>query len=409
MSDERVVISSKIRRVLFVSVPVFILTLLLSVAADRVTGAFLDRNAAGEGLIFPPQTRLNFQTPEFQYTADINSLGFRDREFELNKAGKIRILAVGDSYTYGWGVGGDETWPKLLEARLRQSGLDVEVANLGQPGASPAAYAVNVDKAVPILKPDLVIVGILQGEDLAQLGVEGPLKSSAAANDRPAPWRLRAWLGNAMRRMYPNFLRLVDGHISQQPLLTTLWKSQAEEIVEEFTPEEHARFDQIDARVRQAFVNGELNPSLIQRTVKLPRYFLDTLDTDGPEVRSLISAMAGHLAHIRETAERYGCKVVAVSVPHKVYASRRDLENCQRLGYELTPEMSESDSPDRAIESACRVAGVTFISVTDDFRKAADTLHLFYEMDGHYNSKGQQVFADLLKPQLLRQWYEGTR
>lgn len=379
--------------------------------ADRITGAFLDRNAAGEGLIFPPHSKLKFQTPEFNYTADINSLGFRDREFELNKEGKTRILAVGDSYTYGWGVEGDEAWPKLLEARLRQMGYNVEVANLGQPGASPAAYAVNVDKAVPILRPDLVLVGILQGEDLAQLGVEAWLKSSTAANVRPASggalWRLRVRLGGVMRRMYPNFLRLAEAHPSQPPLLPPLWKSQAEEIVEGFTPEERTRFDKLDARVRRAFVNGELNPSLIQRTVKLPRYFLDTLDTDKPEVRSLISAMAGSLAHIRETAERYGCKVLVVSVPHKVYADRRDLESCQRLGYELTPEMAESDSPDGAIESACRVAGVPFISVTDDFRKAADTTHLFYEMDGHYNSKGHQVFADLLAPRLLRRWPEG--
>ena len=37
---------------------------------------------------------------------------------------------------------------------------------------------------------------------------------------------------------------------------------------------------------------------------------------------------------------------------------------------------------------------------TDGFRKAADTTHLFYEMDGHYNPKGHQVFADLLAPLL---------
>ena len=411
MSDKRVAISSKFRRVLFISVPVFVLTLLLSVAADRITGAFLDRNAAHEGLIFPPESTLKFQTPEFDFTVNINALGLRDREFDLNKAGKTRIVAVGDSFTYGWGVAAEESWPKLLEARLRQAGHDAEVVNLGQPGTSPAAYAVNVDKAIPVLKPDLVIVGILQGEDLAQLGVEESLKSKAAANDH-APsgvtsLRLRARVGHLARRMYPNFLRLLGGQTSLQPP-TALWKSQAEEIVEGFTSEEQSRFDKLDAGVRQAFLNGELNPSLIQRTVSLPRYFLDTLDADKPEVRSMISSMAASLAHIRETADRYGCEVIVVSIPHKVYASRRDLESCRRLGYELSPEMAESDSPDRAIESACRIAGVKFISVTDEFRKAAGATQLFYEMDGHYNPKGHQVFADLFTPLLLRQWHEGT-
>lgn len=400
-------------RRLLISVSVFVLALLFSVAADRVVGAFLYRDAAGEGLVFPPGSEFRLQSAEFDCAVNINALGFRDREFGPKPQGRTRILAVGDSFTYGWGVEADESWPKVLEARLRQLGHDVEVANLGKPGASPAGYAAVVSRAVPVLKPDLVIVGILQGEDLAQTAAEASPNSSAAAPDgRPpsavTPLRLRERAGSLGRRMYPNFLRLLGRNPPRQPSLARVWKGEAQAVVGALTPQERTRFDGLDAHVKRAFLNGELNPSLIQTAMKLPRYFLDTFRADEPEVRSLISAVAGSLADIKKVAGRYGCEVIVVSVPVRVYASREDLESCRRLGFELTPEMAESDSPDRAIEGACRIAGVKFISVTDEFRQAANGAHLFYEMDGHFNRAGHRVFAELLTPRLLQQWPEAN-
>ncbi len=409
-SGERAAGLIRLRRGLLVSGSVFILALLFSVAADRVVGVFLFRGDAGEGLVFPPRSEFRLRSTEFDCAVNINSLGFRDREFGPKPEGRVRILAVGDSFTYGWGVEANESWPKVLEARLRQTGRDVEVANLGKPGASPAAYAATASKAVRVLKPDLVIVGILQGEDFAQTRLETSVNSAADAPDGRAtpaikPPTLRERVGGGGRRMYPNFLRLLGSLAPRQPSNPGLWKSEAQAIIETLTPQERVRFDALDARVKRAFLSGELNPSLIQTSMKLPRYFLDTFDADKPEVQSLTSAVAGSLADIKKAAGQYGCEVIVVSVPLKAYASHEDLESCRRLGFELTPDMADSDSPDRAIEGACRIAGVKFISVTGEFRKAANAAHLFYEMDGHFNPESHRVFAELLTPRLLEQWH----
>jgi lysophospholipase L1-like esterase len=68
---------------------------------------------------------------------DINSQGFRDREFSVDKPpNTIRILAMGDSWTYGWCVNLNDTWPKKLENLLNEknSKAKFEVFNLGIPG-----------------------------------------------------------------------------------------------------------------------------------------------------------------------------------------------------------------------------------------------------------------------------------
>lgn len=132
------------------------------VVGDRILGRWFSL----DGITFPPHSTYTYKTLEFNHTVIINSLGFRDCEFAENKNAKIRIVCIGDSFTFGWGVELSESWPKVLEANLRGESYDVEVLNLGQPGASPIEYERIAQKAIPLLHPDLVIVGILQIDDL---------------------------------------------------------------------------------------------------------------------------------------------------------------------------------------------------------------------------------------------------
>ena len=59
----------------------------------------------------------------------INRDGFRDRDFPVERTkGAARIVCVGDSYTYGWGVNLEDSFPKQLERALEPG---TEVLNLG--------------------------------------------------------------------------------------------------------------------------------------------------------------------------------------------------------------------------------------------------------------------------------------
>ena len=64
-----------------------------------------------------------------------NSDGFRTREFGPKRPGVVRIVCIGDSSTFGWGVDDEYTYPQLLETRMDRPGEPpVEVFNLGIPG-----------------------------------------------------------------------------------------------------------------------------------------------------------------------------------------------------------------------------------------------------------------------------------
>src|ERR1051326_4754279 len=94
----------------FLTVSSLIVVLLTTVVADRLTSKVLGSHE--QGLVFPRNVSRHFVPPEFAFTVTTNSLGFRDREFSPDKKSKTRIVALGDSFTYGWGVEAQQSWPK---------------------------------------------------------------------------------------------------------------------------------------------------------------------------------------------------------------------------------------------------------------------------------------------------------
>jgi len=104
-----------------------------------------------------------------------NSIGVRGRrEFPVPKPpGTVRFVALGDSMTFGEGVGDESTWPAQLGARL-----NIEVVNLGERGyAHDQMYFALVDVGLR-LQPDAVILGFFEGDllrnDLSHYCYEKP-------------------------------------------------------------------------------------------------------------------------------------------------------------------------------------------------------------------------------------------
>lgn len=60
----------------------------------------------------------------------INSDGFRDKEYPIVRSDRKRIVLIGDSITFGWGVDKKDIFENILEDMLNQGG-SVEVINMG--------------------------------------------------------------------------------------------------------------------------------------------------------------------------------------------------------------------------------------------------------------------------------------
>jgi GDSL-like Lipase/Acylhydrolase family len=353
----------------------------VTIAADRSIGSLSE----GRNLIFQRFSRAHYDTPEFTVESRINNLGFRDRDFRVEKSRRFRVMAIGDSFTYGWGIDAGESWPKVLEQRLLSRGYDVEVANLGQPGASPSDYAKIALQAIPLLKPDLVIVGVVQGDDLAQ-ALFNPVGTAEK-------------LKRIVRGLYPNFVEMARGSGERDEIdLRLAWKQQAAELLAGFTPDEKVRFGRIDAEIQSLFVAGQLNPALVSLGVRTPEYFRKPLALQAPDVRRAIGAVSSELLRIRKVSERTRGRVIIVSVPLGIYTSPLKLETYARMGFLVDDQMLKTTSMDEAARAASFGAGLDFYEVTPQFREVAGCQELFFRLDGHFNPAGSRLFAQRVEP-----------
>lgn len=92
-----------------------------------------------------------------RFTVQTSQQRLRDTMAPPKPAGELRILAVGDSVTFGWGVDQDQAWPAQLQARLLDEGLPVRVLNCGVPANPLHTMAAFITRVGPRHQPDLVL------------------------------------------------------------------------------------------------------------------------------------------------------------------------------------------------------------------------------------------------------------
>jgi hypothetical protein len=374
------------RTVQFAVAAIALSSLIGLLVADRLLGLVLLRQV---NLIFPANTVVTHETSEFRYTATINSMGFRDREVTPKVPTKRRVIVLGDSFVYGWGVEIDQAWPKVLESELNHGGQPAEVFDLGSPGSGPTEYAEIARRAIPALSPDLVLVGILQGDDVMQerLKLDTPQQAPRIS--------LHRRMANALA---PNVAALLTGqrHVTQgaipESAMRGSYKNQVAKLIETLSPDQRERLETIDRESYRMWLAGDLNPYIILSAMKTPGYFTFTLRPDRQEVKEAVNRMAVSLHEIEEQAERVGATAIVVSEPYPAYVMSDGF--VRKFGFELPESALTATAMDDVIQSACNLAHVRYESVTSLFRHAADQEHLYYKYDGHLTPAGHHLLAD---------------
>lgn len=91
-----------------------------------------------------------------------NSDGFRvergGRRLSPKRPGEFRIVCLGESPTFGWGVEYEQAYPARLERLLRGAGVDAEVINAGMIGHSSHQGKILFKSEIAALAPDLITI-----------------------------------------------------------------------------------------------------------------------------------------------------------------------------------------------------------------------------------------------------------
>lgn len=108
-----------------------------------------------------------FVRPEYETPVHVNTAGLRGRALRPRLPTTYRILALGDSFTWGYGATETQAWPYLLESALQEHfpEQDIQVFNGGVPGYGNDEELIWLRTRGSKLAPDLVVTMFFSGND----------------------------------------------------------------------------------------------------------------------------------------------------------------------------------------------------------------------------------------------------
>jgi lysophospholipase L1-like esterase len=130
----------------------------------------------------PPH--LDTEHPKSGTPMRTNSRGFRGPEFQDAKAaGVFRILFMGDSCVYGFGLEERDSIPRRVEALMRDAagGREVESINLAVPGYTSFQGMRQARLLLPRLQPDAVVIGFGFNDSTVRNHTEAEVQASLAS------------------------------------------------------------------------------------------------------------------------------------------------------------------------------------------------------------------------------------
>ena len=388
------------RRVWLVRMALLGVMLVLSVKiGDVLLGISLNTRERHE-LRLAPNTSWRHRSDEFDYEFRTNSLGFRGPEipFDRTTAGVRRFLVVGDSFVAGHGVGEDDLFTAQWQRRLDESrgeGPPSEVINLGRTGTSTLGELRLYWAIGRKFRPDVVVLCLYLGNDLAEIVQEQTLGESAEWTPtgfvRNAAYHVapNAYLELSMRRRAAESARQT-GQRSDDQILTDVLDAARARGIDESTARE--RFQALPEDTLRSAREGLFSPHRLVQACADPDRTARSLDPDDAFFERAWPRMEYALGRLAVSAENEGAKFLLVVIPSPLQVSAEAQAFDRRLGFDVKGEwLTESCRTQRAVEAWAAANMVPILDLTPTLRQAAEPC--YYVRDGHFNPAGHGVAA----------------
>lgn len=206
---------------------IIISTLFLEVTLRIILPTPIIWRSPQESYDFDPVIGHRLKPNQQAYTHDkavtTNSFGIRDVEYSPTPAiGSYRILALGDSQTFGNGLELKDTWPKQFEAHLNQSSTDnhFEVLNCGLPGSDTWQHELIFDRMIANYNPNAAVLAFYVNDAVKRFK-PNPARSKVKkeGNNNLIYLLKQSALLLTLRQVYFSFQKPTRANLKQQALL----------------------------------------------------------------------------------------------------------------------------------------------------------------------------------------------
>lgn len=317
----------------------------------------------------------------------IDSRGYRGREYPWDAAAGFRVLGLGDSFAFGFGVEEADTYLARLERALADR--RVEVINAGLAGMGPGNEARLLAVDGPGLRPDLVLVGFFVGNDFMDV----------LAGSRPRLQEGRPALADDgfLERWYRP---LRPGSIVPHPLARVPASLGLPIPFKEFWRRHSHAYRFLTGRL------GRLRTAWQARRRGSPAADFNPFEQEAfclrsypPEFDEAWRLTQAALLEMKAWCGAHGARLAVVVIPtdDQVYPDRWD---AVRRRFNLRDADFDLEKPQRLLSTFAADNGVPLIDLLPTLRAARDSGGpLYFKTDVHWTPRGHAVAA----AEILRQ------
>lgn len=348
-------------------------------AEFQQAGMYVD---AGNGHVaLRPGYRGTLEVEGRTTTVAISSAGLRGPELRSKQPGERRVLVVGDSLVWGYGVEVDEALPARLEVALRDAGCGSAVTlNAGVPGYGSKHMAAHLGRLWRRLDADVAVVCGYLGND---------------AMDDVIPERT-VYAGLMLQGAWARLVR--DSWRAR-----LMYRSRAWLWVEAFL---HTNRPDWSLAQQLTFLPEEADPfaGFPPQRAAVMGLFLDVADAGTcwqpgapPVIPRLLGLLRDSLASCQRTVGDRPLVFVVLPTRWQVLES----EWRERLtGFGFDPARFERGRAQQRWLDVARQLGILAFDATPVLAADADPAGLFLQDAGHFSVRGNEVVARWLAQQL---------
>jgi hypothetical protein len=312
-----------------------------------------------------------------------SSLRLRNEEIPAKRPEEFRILMLGDSFTFGWGLQPHETIPEQLRQHLSKEGVttDFRVINAGVPGYGPKQERDLLHEFGFGMEPDLVILQMFPNDIADSAVAEGVL---------------------------PPVYHPSQAKIARMALLRGTWQGQLSAWMEE----QSQVVGYWAARVERPYpLVDYLNmirlfppaPALRPAPSLLRPPSLETQRREwSPELEFGWSRFQVEVAAIHADCEAREIAFFAYCLPHH---AQLDYEQWVAMIGEATVNDYQYRVDVAAMEGWLRERSIPYVPVLRVLSGFIEDEKLYYPEDGHLHPSGAWLVAQVLKTQTIRRGF----
>ncbi len=320
-------------------------------------------------LAMRPNLSRRHLTAEWDVAVTLNADGLRDRDQPVNSSGGT-ILAIGDSFAFGWGVELTDTFLYRAEEALRPEA--VRVIKAGIPGTGTSDQLLWLEHYGQRFQPGLVIVCLFVGNDFVdvqkggvaqQFIVKDGLMEKKTIEGKPPSWR-QAVIGKLKR-----------SSLLAQRVAQLVWTYG----------------QRIDAQHRN-------HAGLKARDPWLWEFYKVHLRPAPPETRQAYELTLQALDGIHQWCKQQQMSMLLLVIPRSMQIYDWELERWKQ-SFKVQTEQLDIDQPQRVLADWATRKQVSLCDLLPDFRlysKDHPKERLFFYPDAHMNANGHRLTATLL-------------